>query len=156
MRLARVSRRLGDPRLALASHQQLVDDRMARLGACGRRALTRRREMLAGMQRRLAYVHPRAVISRERSLLVRATDRLGTSYSGTFERKVNQLQGIAARLEALSPLAVLARGYAIATRADGRAVRSAEDVKAGERIVVRVATARVEAEVVATEEVEKR
>jgi exodeoxyribonuclease VII large subunit len=48
----------------------------------------------------------------------------------------------------MSPLKVLGRGYAIATRPDGRAVREASDVSAGDRVVVRVLHARVEADVV--------
>jgi exodeoxyribonuclease VII large subunit len=52
-----------------------------------------------------------------------------------------------AALDALSPLRVLGRGYAIALRADGRAVRAASDVRVGDAIEVRVAQARISAEV---------
>jgi exodeoxyribonuclease VII large subunit len=40
----------------------------------------------------------------------------------------------------MSPLAVLGRGYAIATTDDGRAIRDAAEVAAGERVRVRVAS----------------
>ena len=50
-------------------------------------------------------------------------------------------------IDALSPLKVLARGYAIATRGDGRAVRSADDVRTGDAIHVRVRDARIDASV---------
>ena len=44
-----------------------------------------------------------------------------------------------ARLNALSPLRVLERGYAIALHEDtGRAIRSADEVKSGDRVRVRV------------------
>jgi exodeoxyribonuclease VII large subunit len=42
------------------------------------------------------------------------------------------------RLDALSPLRVLARGYAIALRRDGRAVRSAGEVKPGEALTLKL------------------
>jgi exodeoxyribonuclease VII large subunit len=53
----------------------------------------------------------------------------------------------ATSLDALSPLTVLGRGYAIATRADGRAIRAASEVAAGERLSIRVARGRISAEV---------
>jgi exodeoxyribonuclease VII large subunit len=51
-------------------------------------------------------------------------------------------------------LKVLARGYAIATREDGRAVRSAGDVRAGEVLHVRVRDARIDATVVRVDPLE--
>lgn len=52
----------------------------------------------------------------------------------------------------LSPLKVLGRGYAIAQTSTGRAVRSASDVKVGERILVRAHAARLVVDVVAVRE----
>jgi exodeoxyribonuclease VII large subunit len=147
MHLGRVARRLGDPRLAIASHQQTLDDRASRLAACARSLLASRRDGLARTQRRLAFLHPRAVVGRERAELSRMSDRLATIWSSTFERRAADLQRASARLDALSPLKVLARGYAIATRDDGRAVRSAGDVRPGDALHVRVRDARVDATV---------
>ena len=48
------------------------------------------------------------------------------------------LLSAAARLEALSPLAVLARGYGVATDQEGNTVRSVDNVKKDDRIVLRV------------------
>jgi exodeoxyribonuclease VII large subunit len=149
--LARVTGRLGDPRLAIASHQQSLDDRLSRLGVVARSLVVRRREALSRAQRRLAYLHPRAVIARERAELSRTTDRLASVWSSSFERRATDLQRATARLDALSPLKVLARGYAIATREDGRAVRAASDVGPGDRVHVRVRDARLEARVLSVE-----
>jgi exodeoxyribonuclease VII large subunit len=149
--LARVTGRLGDPRLAIASHQQTLDDRLSRLGVVARSLVARRRDALSRAQRRLAYLHPRAVIARERAELSRTTDRLASVWSSSFERRAADLQRATARLDALSPLKVLARGYAIATREDGRAVRVASDVGPGEALHVRVRDARLEARVLSVE-----
>jgi exodeoxyribonuclease VII large subunit len=145
--VARVARRIGDPRLAIASHQQSLDDRAARLESFARRGFVRRRDVLARLQRRLAYLHPQAVVARERASLVRATDRLASTWTALIERRVGALAAATARLDALSPLKVLARGYAIATREDGRAVRTASDVAPGDALRVRVAAASIDAEV---------
>jgi exodeoxyribonuclease VII large subunit len=151
--LAHVGKRLGDPRLAIAAHQQTLDDRRSHLVSWAHAAFARRRDLLARTQRRFAYLHPRAVLARERSELSRLTERLATTWSASFERRANDLQRAAQHLDALSPLKVLARGYAIATREDGRAVRTAADVKEGDRLRIRVREARIEADVRSVEPV---
>jgi exodeoxyribonuclease VII large subunit len=66
-----------------------------------------------------------------------------------LERQHDQLVAIASRAEALSPLAVLGRGYSMTMREqDGELVRSAADVRVGERIITRVAKGQIESEVV--------
>lgn len=145
--LGRVAKRLGDPRLVIAAHQQSLDDREARLARWARGTLGKRRDALSGLQRRLAYLHPRAVLTRERAELARASERLTRIWSRAHAARAADVQRAGARLDALSPLKVLARGYAIATRDDGAAVRSAADVKAGDAIHVRVRDARIEATV---------
>ena len=151
IRLARVAREISDPRLVIASHQQTLDDRMARMTACARAMVTRRREVLSGEQRRLAYLHPRAVVARERTELSRLGTRLRSGWTASFERRTALVGRAGARLDALSPLKVLARGYAIATRGDGRALRSADDVNAGEALQIRVRDARIDATVARVE-----
>lgn len=143
----RAGRRLGDPRLAIAAHQQTLDDRLARLVARAQGALARRRDLLSQSDRKLAGLHPRAILARERAQLVHLGHRLESQWSASFGRRSSDLQRAAARLDAYSPLKVLARGYAIATRDDGRAVRAGDDVAPGDALHVRVRDARVEARV---------
>jgi exodeoxyribonuclease VII large subunit len=150
-----VARRLGDPRLAIAAHQQLLDDRTARLSAAARAAVQKRRGGLSRAQQRLAYLHPRAVVARERAELQRVSTRLSAAWSTAFDRRAALVQRAVVRLDALSPLKVLARGYAIATRDDGRAIRSGADVARDDAIHVRVQDARVEAKVVRVDPVDE-
>ena len=154
VRFARVARGLGDPRLAIAAHQQMLDDRTGRLEARARALCGRRRESLARAQQRLAYLHPRAVVARERAELALGTSRLSAAWKKTFEARASALRQSALRLEALSPLKVLARGYAIATREDGTAVRGPDDARPGDPIHVRVHGATLEATVVSVARVE--
>jgi exodeoxyribonuclease VII large subunit len=53
------------------------------------------------------------------------------------ERK-HKFAAQAAALDAMSPLKVLGRGYAIARREDGAVIKSAADVKPGDKITVRL------------------
>lgn len=148
---ARLARRLRDPRLAIAAHQQSLDDRIARVLACMRASIARRRDAISRMEHRLAYLHPRAVVARERAAVARLHHRLGSLWEASFERRAADLRHAVARLDALSPLKVLARGYAITTRDDGRAVRSPGDVNVGDAIHVRVLAAQIHASVTQVE-----
>jgi exodeoxyribonuclease VII large subunit len=149
--LATHARRLGDPRLLLASHQQSLDDRTSRMGSFARRALERQRASSGELARRLAFLHPRAVILRERSAVDRALAAITTSTRARLARHAANLSASTARLDAMSPLAVLSRGYAIAMNAEGVAIRDADDVRPGDRIRVLVANATVDADVVEIE-----
>jgi exodeoxyribonuclease VII large subunit len=149
--IARVARRLSDPRLAIAAHQQTLDDRVARLVACARGSIARRRDVISRAQHRLAFLHPQAIVARERAEVVRLHHKLGALWGASFDRRAGALRHATARLDALSPLKVLARGYAIATRDDGLAVRAAGDVGAGDAIHVRVSGARIDAKVTQVE-----
>ena len=145
--VVRATRRLADPRLAIAAHQQFLDDRTARLLARMRACLALRRDATARAQHRLAYLHPRSILARERAHAASVEHRLQALWSASFDRRTAALRHATARLDALSPLRVLARGYAIATRDDGRAVRTANDVSIGDAIHVRVRDAIIDASV---------
>jgi exodeoxyribonuclease VII large subunit len=151
MSLHKAQRLLGDPRLAIASKQQLLDDRVTRLAASVRRGLGVRRERSARLNHALVTLHPSTVIARERAAVGRVTDRMGAVLRASVARRVSTLESLGARLDAMSPLKVLGRGYAIATREDGRALREPDDVRAGDRITLRVRHARIEADVVRVE-----
>ncbi|MGO8689044.1 MAG: exodeoxyribonuclease VII large subunit [Thermoguttaceae bacterium] len=76
--------------------------------------------------------------------LTRRLDELETAAAravrGRLERAARQLDSTAARLESLSPLAVLGRGYSLTQRtADGRVIRDAAELTAGQQITTRFA-----------------
>jgi exodeoxyribonuclease VII large subunit len=149
--LARLERKLGDPRLALLAHQSELDELTGRLAASSRRAHEGRRADLGRLEQRLAHVHPRVVLQRTRSAFAQAEGRIVAAVRVQRERRRAALGGLAGRLEAMSPLKVLSRGYSIATRDDGRAVRSAADVAPGDALHVRIHEGRVHARVTAVE-----
>jgi exodeoxyribonuclease VII large subunit len=117
----------------------------AMLSARGRqvRTLSHRLETLE-MGRRLARVESRLETARMR--LRQAADQ-------RVERERARLGAATARLEALSPLAVLARGYAVCwNRERTAAVRSVDDVSAGDIIRVTLHHGELDCEVRTTEE----
>jgi exodeoxyribonuclease VII large subunit len=142
---ADLARGVGDPRLAIASHQQSLDDANSRLEASARIAITRRRDPLSRLHSRLAALHPRTILSRERAELLRVDDRLRHHIRVVLTKRASVIESFAARLDAMSPLKVLGRGYSIATREDGRAIRDASDVAVGDRIHIRADRVMLEA-----------
>jgi exodeoxyribonuclease VII large subunit len=145
--VAGVLRALSDPRLAIASFQQSLDDRTTRLATCGEAIVARRRAAIEKLQHRLAFQHPRVVIDRERTAILRADERMVATMRALVMRRASDIASSSGRLDALSPLKVLARGYAIATTEDGRALRDASDAREGDKVIVRVHAARIDAKI---------
>lgn len=74
--------------------------------------------------------------------------RMTQSLKMVFAMRVQQARSLERQLAAYNPLAVLKRGYSITLKADGRAVRNAWEVKAGEKIVTRVGNGEFKSEVI--------
>jgi exodeoxyribonuclease VII large subunit len=138
-------------RLAVAEREQRVDDLSQRLDQVARRAVGRRRGELERLHRRLVSRHPRAVIAASRGDLMPLMVRLTGAERAIVESARSRIEQGAMRLSALSPLAVLARGYAIASNEEGRAIRSASEVEAGQKVSIRVHRGRFAAMVLAPE-----
>lgn len=68
------------------------------------------------------------------------------SYSSIIERKTESLIRTAQAIELVNPLAVLMRGYSIAYK-DGKAVRSASEVAAGDKVLIKLGEGEFTAEV---------
>jgi exodeoxyribonuclease VII large subunit len=141
--LAHVRSHLGDPRLALASSQQSLDDRVARLETAARGGLVSRSARVASLERRLGHLHPSVRLAREARSLAGLRSRLQAAVRATVARQGGRVVQLAASLDAMSPLKVLGRGYAIATTVAGRALREAADVEVGDAVEIRVARARL-------------
>ena len=64
-----------------------------------------------------------------------------------MERRVElnhqTLTGLQSQLRMLNPMAVLGRGYTLTRKADGTVIRSAHEVRVGDRITTRFAEGKV-------------
>lgn len=151
--LAELARKVRDPRLAIAAHQQLLDDQRRALEDALASRLARARRDHASLDQRLARRHPGLVLAERRSAARRAEERMVAALRARLADGRAELASFAGRLDAMSPLSVLARGYALATTKDGRAVRDAKDARPGDRLDVRVRAAKLEVEVLDVREV---
>jgi len=119
--------------------RQDLDRAAEALHGRGGRTLAATRAQLLQLEHRLAGLHPRVRILARRSALGELEHRLAGAMRGALEQRRGELGRIGAQLAALSPLAVLDRGYAMAQRADRSIVRSADSVRAGDRLTLRLA-----------------
>lgn len=105
----------------------------------GRRAFLRPLDRLRDMARRLDELQARA----------------GRAVRSRADRGGQHMARLAAQLESLSPLSVLGRGYSLTERADdGRLVRDANTLAAGDRLVTRFARGRATSRVEQIDDVE--
>ncbi len=113
--------------------------------------LRQHRQVVAQHQRNMATALRGAVRERQQRLdetQVRARHLLQMKQTAARHR----LTQCAQQLRLLGPLAVLARGYSITCNAQGRVVRQAADVTAGELLETRLAQGRITSEVRQTTE----
>jgi exodeoxyribonuclease VII large subunit len=130
----------------------------ARVAELGGRLAGRQRARLEAARLRIealrrALVHPAERLRGLTARVAQAGARLGAAQRRAVERRAAALGALAGKLDALSPLGVLGRGYALARRADdGRILRSASDVRAGDGVRVDLARGSLVARVLETSE----
>jgi exodeoxyribonuclease VII large subunit len=131
--------RLPDPRRAIGSTQQHLDDLFERLIRAMTRNLQQSEQSLSMRRARLVARHPRQSLGQQRLKLEELRQRLIKAGHDHLRRQGQALTGQTQKLQALSPLAVLERGYAIAmTSPDGRIVKAADMAPPGTTMEIRL------------------
>lgn len=118
--------------------REMLQSRDIRLGQAMKKkteALTRRLEELSS---RPALTNPEVYLGAKRLALDYAREGMLSGAERLLAQKRRDYGTQAAKLDAMSPLKVLGRGYAIAQK-EGRALRSAAEVKPGDDIEVTLA-----------------
>lgn len=146
----RLEGRLKDPRREIQLRRQRLDDLSDRLAPAARRLLRERRGTLRDARTRLRATRLAERIRGGRSevaaALARITALLGARV-GYARKDVEQLAG---KLASLDPYAVLERGYSIAYDAEGRVLRDASALRAGDAVRVRLRRGEFDASVSGT------
>ena len=115
-----------------------ISSASARLDQAIDRGLTQRRTALTELASRRVMQSPTGFIDQRRLELDSIRLRLDAAATGRLHRERQEFARLAAKLDALSPLKVLGRGYSIALDAEGRAVREAGQLKAGDKLDLRL------------------
>ena len=120
---------------------QRLDDLQARLVAAAGQAPSLIRERLDRLGAALGADLPRAAEAARRTS-DHFAERLASHAARALERAKAALGAGAASLEALSPVAILSRGYSI-TRSERGIVRSAREVKPGDRLTTKLGSGEI-------------
>jgi exodeoxyribonuclease VII large subunit len=123
----------------VAEQLALVSQHRARARRALAGRLDREWSWLMDIRSRPALADPLQEISRREEVVTALAERARRCFTTGLERASDEVGHIRGRLLALSPAATLRRGYAIVQSLDGRVVRRATDVAAGERLMVRFA-----------------
>jgi exodeoxyribonuclease VII large subunit len=127
----RLRNRLGE------DQQRLVNAAHQRIRCC--------RDRLSRLMTALSERHPRHRLLLYRERVENLSQRLDRAVGQMMGRCRRELESAAAHLNAIGPEQVLKRGYSITVlKKKGAVVRSAAQVKAGERLVTRLADGTIE------------
>lgn len=144
-------------------HQWTLEQLARALRAAAGQAVLREQERVARLGTMLERHRPVAVLARRGATILELEARLRATIGGRLlaadlagqadrlERAIGQrlrsaherLASLGRHLASIGPRAVLERGYSYTLREDGRLVRSASDVRAGDRLRTRLAEGEV-------------
>lgn len=142
-RLDYLSRRLVSPQQRLSRQRETLQMAQLRLQHGIRRVVDLRRQQLNLAENHLSRLTPDANAARRR--LDQLAMRLQQGIQFVTDSRRQRLAQLQATLDALNPEAVLARGYAIVQTTNGKALKSPNEVKRGERVTLRLAEGATEA-----------
>ncbi len=128
------------PRRRLEDFMQHLDRCVLRLGRAMHHYLQSHGDRLALLHTHLKTVEPSARLRASHESLAALERRLHTAMQESLRVRSAEVQRFTHALAVVSPRHTLARGYAIVTTADGaRVVRSAGEVRKGEKIKAQLA-----------------
>jgi exodeoxyribonuclease VII large subunit len=107
----------------------------------------RQQEFLNALRSRPVLTDPTATFARRYEQLADLQHRANRAITTTIERESALVGHHLARVRAMSPQATLDRGYSILLDRDGAAVRSVDEVDAGEALVAQLADGQLVLEV---------
>jgi exodeoxyribonuclease VII large subunit len=125
-------------RLRVERETQRLDDLVDRLDLSVRTVLRSLRQQVTTAHHRMDMLSPIARIARALVLVPQLLKRLEQRMLNLLTLRRQSMQSAAERLQNLSPLAILARGYSIVQTQDGRILRKAEEVLAGDEVRARL------------------
>ena len=95
---------------------------------------------------------PGAYIAQQRKNMEFLKNRLAAAQNQSVAQKQQRYIAAVSKLDAMSPLKVLTRGYSVTQTESGEIVRSAGQVKAGDRVHIRVSDGSMTAEILDQQE----
>ena len=145
-----LARRLVHPRRRLFDHSQRLDAITMRLSRAANSGVRGQRARIATLAAKLERHSPERITRLYRTRCEALERRLRLAVRGALARLRSRTSELERALGAFGPQATLERGYSIVLRADGSGVvRSAGEVRTGERLQARLAHGALDLDVAA-------
>lgn len=122
----------------VADIQDVLENLGIRQSQAVRKKLSTLSSKLEELKNRRVLQSPMTYVDNKRAVLDYVRDRFIAASDRTNSAKRRDFVRLAASLDAMSPLKVLGRGYAIATDGNGGLVRSVNDVKQDDKLMLSV------------------
>ncbi len=114
---------------------------------CLQRGVESRRRALDSLSSRRALRDPNMITDEKRMLTVSLTDKLIAASRQNLDASRMKFLASAVKLDALNPLSILTRGYFAVFDGDGGVLKSVDDVKIGENVVMQASDGKITAKV---------
>lgn len=138
---------LRQPRRRLEESQQRLDEWQIRMQHAVRQLLARQRDRHQQLVRVIRHYRPQEQLRARREQVNQWRGRLHERMVHRTKASRSEWGHLVAQLEALSPLKVMQRGFSL-TYKDGKLIKSARAIEAGDKLMIRLSdgsvTARVE------------
>ena len=132
--------------------RQSLDQMTSAIAGNLSRQLTAARQHLNALARASVLQDPGAYIAQQRKNMEFLKNRLAAAQNQSVAQKQQRYIAAVSKLDAMSPLKVLTRGYSVTQTESGEIVRSAGQVKAGDRVRIRVSDGSMTAEILDQQE----
>jgi exodeoxyribonuclease VII large subunit len=130
--------RAAHPRRQLNQRLQQLDDLREALLRAWEGQIGDRQQKTQNLVMRLANLRPRRLLKERREHITRQGGRLRELALQRMRELRHQREALAGRLRLLGPEQVLGRGYSITMDTDGKIIRSATEVRGGQKIKTRL------------------
>lgn len=131
--------------------QYEVGDFETRLRDSLEEKLKQRQKRLENLSQRLSPVRLARLVSKNQTRLALLRQRQTTAVKNAADNAREKLNVTMAALDALSPLSVLRRGFSIVESESGEILRDAKQAQVGNKLKIRLANGKLEAEVLKAE-----
>jgi exodeoxyribonuclease VII large subunit len=135
------------PKRRLQQQQQRLDELQLRLSAGIKRKIIATQQQQQYLDKSLRQLSPAKTINQQKIQLAELERRISKAQQQRVVQSKQQLAQLSAQLNTVSPLATLARGYSIAFDDKQQVITSAAQLKAGDKVAVKLAEGGFDAQV---------
>lgn len=136
------------PKRQLQQQQQRLDELQLRLNTVIKRQLILTRQQQQYLEKSLRQLSPAKALRQQQQLAAELKRRLLNAQQQQLKTLKQQLAQFSSQLNTVSPLATLARGYSITFDDKQQVVTSSSQLKAGDKVAVKLAEGGFDAEVI--------